>query len=79
MSLHQRRTSTVLVAFALSSSLASAAYATQGTEAATNYYRPATQVSRPMPAPYATPKAVIAPQSLSFPEGSSDYHGANGG
>ena len=79
MSLRQSRTRTALVTLALLSSLASVAHAERGTEEARNYYRATTQVSRPMPAPPATPRAVTAPQNLSFPEGSPDYHGANGG
>ena len=79
MSLQYSRTGTVLVALALLSSLASAAQAKQGTEEARNYYPTTTQISRPMPAPPATPKAVTYPQSPTFPEGSSDYHGSNGG
>src|SRR5579872_581880 len=79
MSLHHSRTSTLLVALALLSSLAPAAHAKQGMEEATNDYRATTKVSRPMPAPPAVPKSVTNPQSSTFPEGSSDYHGANGG
>ena len=79
MSLFRIRSRALLAILVVSSSLASVAHAKQGTEEARNYYRAATQISRPMPAPSAAPKAVTAPQSLSFPEGSSDYHGANGG
>ena len=79
MSLFRIRSRALLAVLVVSSSLASVAHAKQGTEEARNYYRATTQISRPMPAPSAAPRAVTAPQSLSFPEGSSDYHGANGG
>jgi hypothetical protein len=79
MSLHRSRARTALVTVALLSSLASVAHAERGTEEARNYYRATTQVSRPMPAPPDAQRAVTTPQNLSFPEGSPDYHGANGG
>jgi hypothetical protein len=66
----------VIAAIAFSSPLISAADANQGNELAANSYRPAVQSARPMPAP----KAVTAtPQTATFPEGSPDYHGSNGG
>jgi hypothetical protein len=79
MSLNLSRARTALAAIALLSLLASAAHAERGTEEARNNYRTTTQVSRPMPSPPAARNAVTAPQSPSFPEGSSDYHGSNGG
>jgi hypothetical protein len=79
MSWHQRHGRTALTALALLFSLASAAHAKLGTEEATNYYRATTQISRPVAAPPAAPRATTTPQSSSFPEGSPDYHGANGG
>ncbi len=79
MSLFRIRSRALLAAFVVTSSLVSAAHAERGTEEARNYYRATTQVSRPMPTPPVAPRAVTAPQSLSFPEGSSDYHGSNGG
>lgn len=79
MSLFCICTRALLAVLVVSSSLASVAHAKQGTEEARNYYRATTQISRPMSAPSAATGAVTAPQSLSFPEGSSDYRGANGG
>jgi hypothetical protein len=67
----------VIAAAALSSSVISVARAKCGHQAAAVSYRAATQATRPMPAPA---KAMAVPQSvLTFPEGSFDYHGANGG
>jgi hypothetical protein len=66
-----------IAAFALASPLTSPANANQGNGAAAYSYQPAVHTARPMPAP---PKAVAVPQTtLSWPEGSPDYHGANGG
>jgi hypothetical protein len=66
----------VIAAIAFSSPLASAANANQGNGAAAYSYQPAAHTARPMPAPSRT---VIVPQTATFPEGSPDYHGANGG
>jgi hypothetical protein len=64
-----------IAAIALAS-LASPADAKQGNASAVNFYQ-SERYARPMPAP---PKAVAVPQTtLSWPEGSPDYHGANGG
>jgi hypothetical protein len=79
MSKYRTRTRGLLAALIVSSSLASVAHANQGPEEATNYYRATTQVSRPMPAPPTAARAVAVPQFLTFPEGSPNYHGANGG
>ena len=77
MSRHRNSAFAVIAAVALSSSLTSVALAKCGNQAAAFSYRPATQYVRPMPAPA---KAIAVPQTLpTFPEGSFDYHGANGG
>ena len=66
----------VIAAAVLSSSLTSVALAKCGNQAAASY-RTATQSTRSMPAPA---KAIAVPQTFpTFPEGSFDYHGANGG
>jgi hypothetical protein len=65
-----------IAAAMLSTSLMSVALAKCGNQAAASY-RTATQATRPMPAPA---KAIAVPQTIpAFPEGSFDYHGANGG
>jgi hypothetical protein len=65
-----------IAAFALASALASPADANQGNGVAAYSYQPAVHTARPMPAPS---RAVTVPQTATFPEGSPDYHGANGG
>jgi hypothetical protein len=65
-----------VVAIAFSSPLIVPAAAKQGNASTVNVYQPA-NVARPMPAP---PKTFAVPQTtLSWPEGSPDYHGSNGG
>lgn len=67
----------VIAAVVFSSALISVADAKQGDESAANLYRAATHAARPMVAP---PKANAVPQTtFTFPEGSPDYHGSNGG
>jgi hypothetical protein len=67
----------VIAAVVLASPLTLPAYAIQGNATAANSFRPAAHSARPMPAP---PNAAAVPQtSLSWPEGSPDYHGSNGG
>jgi len=67
----------VVAAAVLSSSLISVALAKCGNQATAVSYRTATQSTRAMPAPA---KAIAVPQTfITFPEGSFDYHGANGG
>jgi hypothetical protein len=67
----------VIAAAVLSSSLISVALAKCGNQAAAIFDRAATQSTRSMPAPA---KAIAVPQTIpAFPEGSFDYHGANGG
>jgi hypothetical protein len=61
---------------AFSSPLTSPAGARPGNETALNSYQPAVHSARPMPTP---PRAATVPQTATFPEGSPDYHGANGG
>jgi hypothetical protein len=65
-----------IAAFALAAPLTSPANANQGNGAAAYSYQPAVHAARPMPAPS---RAVTVPQTATFPEGSPDYHGANGG
>lgn len=61
---------------ALAAALTSPAEANQGNGAAAYSYQPAAHIARPMPAPS---RALMVPQTATFPEGSPDYHGANGG
>jgi hypothetical protein len=66
----------VIAAAALSSFMIPAALAKCPNQAAASY-RAAAQATRPMPAPA---KAIAVPQTFpTFPEGSFDYHGSNGG
>ena len=65
-----------VAAIAVASLLTSAADAKQGNASALNFYQ-AVHSARPMSAP---PQAVAVPATtLSWPEGSPDYHGSNGG
>jgi hypothetical protein len=67
----------VIAAAALSSSPISVALAKCGHQAAAVFYRAAPQSTRSMPAPA---KTMSVPQTFpTFPEGSFDYHGSNGG
>jgi hypothetical protein len=67
----------VIAAAAISSSMISVALAKCANRAAAVSYPTATQSARSMPAPA---KAIAVPQTIpTFPEGSFDYHGANGG
>lgn len=67
----------LIAAAVLSSSPLSVALAKCGNQAAAVFYRTAPRSIRLMPAP---PKAIAVPQTFStFPEGSVDYHGSNGG
>jgi hypothetical protein len=74
MQLHNRAVAAI-AALALSS-LASVAHAKQGHEAAAKCYGTPMQVIRSMAIPLSN---VGVPRNLSFPEGSADYHGSNGG
>jgi hypothetical protein len=68
---------TVIAVAVLAPSLTSVALAKCGNQAAALSYRAATQSARSMPAPA---KPIAVPQAIpSFPEGSFDYHGGNGG
>lgn len=67
----------VIAAAALSLSLTSVALAKCGNQAAAVSYRAATHSTRSMPVPA---KPIAVPHTIpAFPEGSFDYHGANGG